>query len=430
MNDSSVGFALDILEKPKRLLKSRDREVFRSLIQLHAHNLLLIARLSKVIAYMCRMQPPEFVFLSFAVELDRFVRRESKAQRKDGARHMGCVYQFVSAFIQQMCLVLLNSKETYVLREVLKDCIGVGKGANERDQRRSRLFHILLHSFAHNLVATTSLCFWAGACRTASLILKNIDPLDINLVFLMELDKLVEMIERPLFRHLHVRMLETDKDPLAEGSGTMLFKTMKLILMVIPQSACYNVLRDRLASTSRFRQSVIANNSNDDEKNLSKLTEVFVSRVLKVRQMHCITIWETIRAESLESISVSTKSAESKSANAMPNESGADRREWLGYASKEDEMEAREKYRDGKRRCDHLKIEVLDEGYEDLTSHSKSPAVTHFEENKQSTLVTVGEMTDSLERATNGNENSAAEEAKDGYTETWKDFWSESTEIK
>jgi len=49
-------------------------------------------------------------------------------------------------------------------------------------------------------VASTSLCLWGGAFRTASLFLRSIDPLDIHLMFLLELDKLVEMLERPLFR--------------------------------------------------------------------------------------------------------------------------------------------------------------------------------------------------------------------------------------
>ncbi|KAL3923350.1 MAG: hypothetical protein SGARI_006237, partial [Bacillariaceae sp.] len=196
---------------------------------------------------MCRLQPPEFVFVSFAVELDNFVSREKKANSEMASTLLKSRdFQFVSAFIQQMCLVLLNSKEAIELRNVLKDCIGKGRESEQKDRRRTRLFHILLHSFAHNLVAVTSLCLWGGACRTASLFLKNIDPLDINLVFLLELDKLVEMIERPLFRHLHVRMLETDLNPLKEGSGTMLFQTLKCILMLMPQSACYSILRDRL----------------------------------------------------------------------------------------------------------------------------------------------------------------------------------------
>lgn len=201
MIDASVNFALDIMDEDRRLLQSRDREVFAVLIQLHAYNLYLIGDAAKVISYMCRLQPPEFVFVSFAVELERFAVRQFKATQSKGTRDqpLSRDLQFVASFIQQMCHVLLNSREAKSLRDLLKDCIG-HRIDSERDRRRTRLFQIILYCFSHNLVASTALCLWGGAFRTASLFLRNIDPLDINLVFLLEVDKLVEMIERPLFR--------------------------------------------------------------------------------------------------------------------------------------------------------------------------------------------------------------------------------------
>jgi hypothetical protein len=391
MTDNSVAFALDILDSPRRMLKSRDREVFSALIQLHAYNWHLIGDFSKVIAYMCRLQPPEFVFVSFAVELEAFVqRRYQLGDETASGSALSRDLQFVSSFIQQMCHVLLNSKETKKLRDVLKDCIGQ-QGDTEQDQRRRRLFHVLLHSFSHNLVATTSLCLWGGAFRTASLFLRSIDPLDINLMFLLELDKLVELIERPLFRyvvyhnyvdcaglysptlcrtsHLHVRMLENDPVPLAEGSGTMLFQTLKSLLMLIPQSTCYTVLRDRLVSTSRFRQSVIGIQSNDTEDDLAHETEMFVDRVLEVRAVTCDAMWETIRAESLETVKAESKS-ELADGDDEPREEGTDRREWLGYNSKEEERIAQARFREEKRRRIQagFSIEEIRHNYNDLES--------------------------------------------------------------
>ena len=418
MNDTSVEFALQILDKSRRSYQSRDREVFSALIRLYSCNLRLIGDLSRVVAYMCRLQPPEFVFVSFAVELDSFIRREVEIRnRESGSRHpISQDFQFVGAFIQQMCLVLLNSKEAKDLRNVLKDCIGYGREAEEKDRRRSRLFHILLHSFSHNLVAATSLCLWGGACRTTSLFLKQIDPLDINLVFLLELDKLVEMIERPLFRHLHVRMLETDNDPLAEGSGTMLFQTLKCILMLIPQSACYNVLRDRLVATSRFRQSVIANSSHDDESNLSKETKLFVSRVLDVRQMHCQAIWETIRTESLESITFHTTFSAD---GAERKEEGADRREWLGYASKEEEMKGKTMYNEEKKRLQgsSVIIEEIDGNYNDFSTMTS-------EDNKNFTPNEEASVTKTRSAPVKKESGSDAGESKASEEDNWKNFWS------
>jgi hypothetical protein len=200
MNDSSVEYALKTLDFTRRWLKSRDREVFSALIQLHSDNQELLADLSNVITYMCKLQPPEFVMISFAVEIHRFSKPKSNSRPDDkSCRPRLRDLRFVSSFIQHMSHVLLNATEAQDLRAALKDCIA-SKGDTEIHRQRSRLFHILLYSFSHNIAATLSLCLWAGAYRTAFLLLSRIDPLDINLIFLLEIDLLVEMLERPLFR--------------------------------------------------------------------------------------------------------------------------------------------------------------------------------------------------------------------------------------
>ena len=161
-------------------------------------------------------------------------------------------------------------------------------------------------------------------------------------------------------------MLEHDKDPLAEGSGTMLFQTLKSLLMLIPQSTSFNILQDRLVSTSRFRQSVISVRPVDQhEGGLSEETEMFVDRVLDVRRIHCEALWETIRLESLETPNVEMKEQEPRI-----REEGADRREWLGYASKEEERVAQARYREDKRRRQDpgVSIEELRPGYNDFES--------------------------------------------------------------
>lgn len=173
--------------------------------------------------------------------------------------------------------------------------------------------------------------------------------------------------------HLHVRMLERDKEPLAEGSGTMLFQTLKSMLMLIPQSTCYNILRDRLVSTSRFRQSVMNVQYEEQDAVLGKLTESFVSRVLNVREMHCQALWKTIRAESLETTKLSeAKVMEDYTASQLENyQEGDNRREWLGYSSKEEERVAHARYREEKRRRQNTPLTIEDlrnVNYNDLES--------------------------------------------------------------
>lgn len=195
--DDTVTFALGTLEPARRDLLSRDREVFSSLIKLYSFNEALLADLSKVITYMCKLQPAEFVFVSFAVELDLFIAKRLSMDAPQ--EQVSSALKFVSSFIQNMGHVLLNKSETRSLRNELKDCVRVPSKL-ERGRQRSTLFHILLHSFAHNLAVTISLCFWGGAYRTVNMFLIQINPLDINLMFLLEVDRFIEMLERPLFR--------------------------------------------------------------------------------------------------------------------------------------------------------------------------------------------------------------------------------------
>jgi Vacuolar protein 14 C-terminal Fig4p binding len=219
MSDANVSYALKFLDPVRRRMMSRDREVFSSLVQLFSYNEHLLADLSNVLTYMCKLQPPAFIMLSFAVELDRFIRRRhhaagspnyiiksdsNKVSAENREASLSRDFRFVSCFIQHMNHVFLNTEEAKELRLSLKDCVGeVNKqhgSIPEKYRRLSRLFNILLHAFSHNIAATLSLCLWSGAYKTAVIFLSRINPLDINLICLLELDRLVEMLERPLFR--------------------------------------------------------------------------------------------------------------------------------------------------------------------------------------------------------------------------------------
>lgn len=209
MGPTNIDYALQILDPARRKLKSRDRQVFSSLIELYSKHEHLLANLSNVLTFMCRLQPPEFVFVSFSVELDRFVRRKQQQQQQQQTSNntdevattnaTSQLLNFASAFVQYMSHVLLNAKETRILRDALRDCL-CQDPVSEVDRYRTRLFHILLYSFAHNIPATVALCLWSGAYRTASQLLMGINPLDIHLVFLLEMDRVVELLERPFFR--------------------------------------------------------------------------------------------------------------------------------------------------------------------------------------------------------------------------------------
>jgi Vacuolar protein 14 C-terminal Fig4p binding len=410
MTNLDAAYALEILDVRRSQYKSRDRAVFTALIQLHSYNHQLLEGLSRVIQIMCSLQPPEFVFVSFAIELDAFIshalfRAKEKKEATGSQEFLSPDLVFVSSFIQQMSNVLLVTNETNGLRELLRDCIGK-QSNSERDKRRVKLFHILLHSFAHNLMASTALCLWAGAYRSATYFLQNIHPLDIHLIFLLELDRLVELLERPLFRHLHLRMLEADDDPKAEGSGSMLFRILALLLMIVPQSTCYYVLRDRLMSLSRFRHCTLRKSLqitfSDEELEGHQSAWIYASHVTEVRQLHCDVAWDTIRSESLETFTISDEERN--------HDMGSQRRDWLGFANEEEEISSRIKANEQQQM---EKFEMLE--------LRKGADQYHDIEKIQSTTVKRYILPDSSPPSEKTEDAAIASE-----NDEWKSFWKES----
>ena len=366
MTNENINFALDVMSPPRKRLKSRDREVFKALIHLYAQNHRLLTDLAKVIKIMCELQPAEFIFVSFAVELDNFLfscwkrtmdsaassdksTEKLKSNQSDFARDL----EFVSCFVQQMNNVLLIAPEASELRRLLLNSIG-GKQESDYGKKKAVLFQILLHSFSHNLAATFSLCLWGGAFMTLSSCFSFIDPLDMDLLFFLELDQLIEMVERPIFRHLHLRMLESETDAYREGSGAMLFRSLKSILMLLPQSTSYDILKDRLLAVSKFRQSAIHDKKTHNE--FGSRNTIYIERIKEVRKSHCDAKWRTLRADSLEPALLEPRSSYMK----LDVDEG--RRKWLGYANEEEERKNREKMKNSKKQ----KLPDAPKGYEEF----------------------------------------------------------------
>lgn len=183
---------------------------------------------------------------------------------------------------------------------------------------------------------------------------------------------LYSILSRSLPSHLHVRMLELDRKHSDEGSGTMLFQLLKSILMILPQSTCYRVLRDRLVSVSNFRQSTMIRNASKvkgvvDLKKLPSGTDQFVGRTRYIRNIHCRATWQAIRQESLE---VKTLTAENA------DNDGADRRSWLGYSGKEEQLAAERTFRNEKRNT--VRIEDISPGYHDMSLSGNHKNVNNF----------------------------------------------------
>jgi len=97
----------------------------------------------------------------------------------------------------------------------------------------------LYRSWCHNAVAVFSLCLLAQAYEHASNLLCIFADLEITIQMLVQIDKLVQLIESPVFTYLRLQLLEPERYP-------HLFKCLYGLLMLLPQSSAFVSLRNRL----------------------------------------------------------------------------------------------------------------------------------------------------------------------------------------
>jgi hypothetical protein len=202
-------------------------------------------------------------------------------------------------------------------------------------------------------------------------------------------------------------MLEPDQDSTDEGSGAMLFQFLKCLLMILPQSTCYRILRDRLTSLARFRQSTSSISSpfhfSERKSNrVSNETEMYIARIREVRALHCDATWKTIRQGSLEIKQEFESSVDE----------GVDRLKWLGYGSKEEEQLAYERFRDDKYNVkNENRIEELKNDYLHLDS------ITERASSVKEYIIDNVHLTGAVDYETESDSDNRDEEQR------WVNFW-------
>jgi vacuole morphology and inheritance protein 14 len=142
--------------------------------------------------------------------------------------------QFASLMVQTLNIILLTSAELYDLRLHLRDL---------STPESRELFIILYHSWCHNAVATFSLCLLSQAYEHATHLINQFADIEVTVSLLMEIDKLVQLIESPVFTSLRLQLLEPEQNG-------HLYKCLFGLLMLLPQSAAFNILKNRLSCVS------------------------------------------------------------------------------------------------------------------------------------------------------------------------------------
>eukprot|EP00947_MAST-08B_sp_MAST-8B-sp1_P005184 g5184.t1 len=152
--------------------------------------------------------------------------------------------QFASLIVQTLSLILLTASELADLRALLKQT-NFEDVAQQKGDKATAVFKTLYASWCHNPIATLSLCLLAQAYPLASALVGEFSKVEITVGFLMQADKLVQLIESPIFIQLRLQLLE-----MSDPQYRSLLKSLYGLLMLLPQSAAFFTLKSRLTSAS------------------------------------------------------------------------------------------------------------------------------------------------------------------------------------
>jgi len=142
--------------------------------------------------------------------------------------------EFASIMVQNLNNNLITAPELADLRKKLRTW-------DTRDSQA--LFVTLFRSWCHNAVATISLCLLAQAYEQAYNLLQIFADIEMTVNMLIQIDKLVQLLESPVFTYLRLQLLEPERYP-------YLYRCLYGILMLLPQSAAFAALKNRLNSVS------------------------------------------------------------------------------------------------------------------------------------------------------------------------------------
>ncbi|XP_066383743.1 protein VAC14 homolog isoform X1 [Miscanthus floridulus] len=207
----------------------------------HNNHFLLEKRGALIVRRLCVLLGAEKVYREFSTILESEVDLD-----------------FASVMVQALNLILLTSTELGELRSLLKKSLVDSCGKD--------LFQSLYASWRHSPMATISLCLLAQAYSHASCVIQSLGEEDINVKFLVQLDKLIRLLETPVFAYLRLQLLEP-------GKHTWLLKTLYGLLMLLPQqSAAFKILRTRL-KTVPFSENLKRTSSANPYSQILQVTE-------------------------------------------------------------------------------------------------------------------------------------------------------------
>ncbi|OQN99821.1 hypothetical protein B0A48_14591 [Cryoendolithus antarcticus] len=143
--------------------------------------------------------------------------------------------EFASIMVQNLNNNLITAPELSELRKRLRNL--------DSSKDAQTFFTTLFRAWCVNAVATFSLCLLAQAYEQAYELLKLFAEMEMTVTTLIQIDKLVQLLESPVFTYLRMQLLEPERYP-------HLYKCLYGLLMLLPQSSAFAALKNRLNSVS------------------------------------------------------------------------------------------------------------------------------------------------------------------------------------
>ncbi|CRL04170.1 CLUMA_CG017278, isoform A [Clunio marinus] len=196
--------------------KTKYREFLESLLKLFKEDKdFLENRGALIIKQLCALLNAEYIYRTFA-----------EIMSKDNEN-----LKFTSIMVRKLNTILFTSSELFELRSTLRDI---------KNPKSARLFECLYLCWANCPVSTISLCLLANCFEHVSTLVIHFGNLEITVDYLVEIDKLIQLIESPIFAALRLTLISKTKD--SENLSNALYG----ILMLLPQTETFHLLKNRL----------------------------------------------------------------------------------------------------------------------------------------------------------------------------------------
>jgi len=234
---------------------------------------LLETRGSLIIRKLCVLLNAKSVYIRLANALMQY-------EKVDGQPADSETLEFLSTMVQTLNLILLTAAELHDLRSILSKSFTTSD-SDEKNQKNEaetptnnkllqfkqkqwsrqknnfiqeslKVFVILFRCWSHNPVATFSLCLLAQAYDLSFALVKRFSTMeDVSVGFLMQIDKLVYLLESPIFVHLRLKLLDVESE-----SHAQLLKSIYGILLCLPQGDAFRLLNNRLTTVCNLRDNL------------------------------------------------------------------------------------------------------------------------------------------------------------------------------